>query len=64
MVVVVMIGRGRGIRGERIWAVASGWQWLQGNRVVVGVLREKLHADSSNRVVIVLGPPNTRIMGR
>ena len=29
-------------------AVASGWQCLQGNRVVVGVLREKLHADSSN----------------
>ncbi len=31
--------------------------------MVVGVLREKLHADSSNRVVIVLGPPSARIRG-
>ena len=33
-------------------AVASGWQWLPGKRVVVGVLREKLHADSSNSWVL------------
>ena len=32
-------------------AVASGWQWLQDNMVVVGVLREKLHADSNSWVL-------------
>ena len=33
-------------------AVASRWQWIKDNRMVAGVLREKLPADSSNSWVL------------